>query len=88
MKRKRKAKPRDTTIYISVCKQTIAQNRKLPHEKRVGVLRICRGKHGKPRRIWGYGTPNPSYVSVVYDPENPMPWGARAWIQISQDEKE
>ena len=79
----KKPKKRDNAIYISVCKQQIAMNRKLPHEKQIGPLRMCRGRHGKPQRIWGFGTSNASYVSVVYEPTNPMPWGARAWIKIT-----
>jgi hypothetical protein len=70
-------------IYLSVCKQTIAQNRKLLHSKRVGPIRMSEGKHRKPRRIWGFGTDNVAYVGVHYMPDKPMPWGARAWVQIT-----
>lgn len=74
---------KDNKIYISVCKQTIAQNRKLPPNKRVGPLRICTGKHGKPRRAWGFGAGSIEYVAVIYDPDHPMPWGARACVEIT-----
>lgn len=67
------------TNYMSVCKQTIAQNRKLPRGKQVPPLRVSRGKHGRPRRYWAMMIPGP--VKVMYDPEHPMPWGARVWIE-------
>lgn len=76
--------------YISVCKQTIAQNRKLPHERQVGPIRMSEGKHGKPRRVWGIGMKmrEGDYVSICYAQPGgilkPMPWGARVWIQVTR----
>jgi len=65
--------------YLSICRQTVAQNRKLPKAKRMPPIRVSRGKHGKPKRYWGMLIDEP--VTVVYDPDNPMPWGARAWME-------
>lgn len=80
--------------YISVCKQTIARNRKLPHEKRIGPIRVSRGKHGKATRNFGMGMEmhEGDYVSIRYaSPDDttmePMPWGACIWIEVTRKDK-
>jgi hypothetical protein len=79
--------------YISVCKNTIARNQKLPHEKRIGPIRISEGKYGKPRRVFGVGMSmhDGDYVSVCYASpggiDKPMPWGARTWMEVSRKQK-
>lgn len=76
--------PRSGSIlYITVCKNTVLRNLKRGENK--PPLRICWGKHGKPQYAhkvdFGF-TGGGGAGRVVYDPEHPMPWGARAWIEI------
>jgi hypothetical protein len=65
--------------YVTVCKNTVLRNLKRGENK--PPLRVSYGKYGKPRyrRSIEFDCRN---VKVVYDPKNPLPWGARAWIEI------
>jgi hypothetical protein len=79
-------------LFISVCKNTILHNIKrakldLPPKP---PLRISLGKYGKPSYahevpITGQcvqcGHEGP-FGRVVYSPGKPLPWGARAWIEL------
>ena len=67
------------TLYASVCKNTVLSN--LKHGKSDPVIRISRGRHGKPKRCHVFTFPLGYEVRIVYDPTNPMPWGARAWVE-------
>ena len=68
--------------YISVCKNTVASN--LKNGTRIPVLRISHGKYGKPQRADNFHlkTVKPASICVHYNPHKPMPWGARAWMEI------
>jgi len=70
------------TLYITVCKNTILSN--LKRGERRPVIRVSEGKHGKPRRCRGVTLPG---VRVRYEPTKPLPWGARAWIEIDVGER-
>jgi hypothetical protein len=65
-------------IYISVCKQTVARNRK--NGTNDPPIRVSVGKHGKP--FHQHAVHFEGKGRVVYSPDNPLPWGARAWIEI------
>ena len=69
-------------FFISVCKNTVAYN--LKHGRNEPVIRVCRGKHGKPRRVHQFHADG--HVVVRYEPNNPMPWGARAWVEVHGEE--
>lgn len=66
-------------MYLSVCKQTIAQNRNKPRSRQTPPMRVSRGKYGRPKRYWSIILSGP--VTVMYDNENPMPWGAKVWLE-------
>ena len=68
-------------FYASVCKQTIAQNNKLPACKRRPPIRVSRGKYGKPTRHWALTIP--AGARLVCKPTAPMPWGAKVWLEWS-----
>ena len=68
--------------YLSVCKNTIACNRKLPANRQTPVIRVSLGKHGRARRVNNLTITNPKRVSIMYNPDSPTPWGARAWVEI------
>ena len=65
-------------IYVTVCKNVVLRNLKRGEHK--PPLRVSRGKYGKPSycsTLRHYGS-----VKIVYDPEHPLPWGARAWVEL------
>lgn len=64
--------------YVSVCKNVVLSN--LKHGKNEPPLRISHGKHGKPDHRHNFEFNG--RARVIYDPKNPMPWGARAWVEI------
>ena len=64
--------------YLSVCKNVVLSN--LKHGKNDPPLRISEGKYGKP--IHRHEFEFQGKGRIVYDPQNPMPWGARAWVEI------
>jgi len=70
-------------IYISVCHNTIRRNIHLSPAQRKPPLRVSHGKYGKPSYYYDYLIY--SKVRVVYDPENPLPCGARAWVEADDD---
>jgi hypothetical protein len=73
-----------TTKYVSVCKNTVARNLKRGTDE--PVIRVSEGKYGKPYRVHVYHPPGLVKVRVVYDPQNPMPWGARAWVEVDEED--
>lgn len=65
-------------IYITVCKNTVLSNKKRGENK--PPIRIASGKYDKsPRRAHSVQIIGDS--RVVYSPDKPLPWGARAWIE-------
>lgn len=76
-------------IYITVCKNTIISNLKRGENK--PPLRISNGKYGK--QDYAHQIPLTAVCQqcghegvmgrVVYDKNKPLPWGARAWIEIN-----
>ncbi len=64
--------------YITICKNTILSN--LKRGTNTPVIRVSNGKHGKPKRVHKFT--GEGRATVVYDPQHPMPWGARAWVEI------
>lgn len=68
--------------YASVCKQTIARNNRLPKSQRTPPIRVSRGKYGRPSRVWRLTVP---WATLKCDMENPMPWGAKVWIEWGDD---
>jgi hypothetical protein len=66
--------------YVTVCKNVILSNRK--HGTNKPPLRISRGKYGKPTHAHNFNVAHPEFVHIVYAPNDPLPWGARAWIEI------
>lgn len=66
--------------YITVCKNTVLSNLKRGENK--PPLRISRGKYGKPARRHVITIPVGFPVKVVYSPKKPLPWGARAWVEV------
>lgn len=74
-------------IYMTVCKNTILSNRK--NKRNDPPIRISEGKYGKPWRTHSYLIPDACRVKVVYSPDKPLPWGARAWVEVEiQTEEE
>ena len=71
-----------TMIYVTVCKNTVLQNiRRAKNGKRlVPPLRISLGKYGKPQ--YAHTVKIVGVARVVYAPSDPLPWGARAWVQV------
>lgn len=65
--------------YITVCKNTILSN--LKHGRNDPTIRISKGKYGKPKRVHRFV--RRGLVRVVCDMANPLPWGARVWIELS-----
>lgn len=66
-----------STLYVTVCKNTILSN--LKRGERRPVIRVSRRKYGKARRCHGLTFPG---VRVRYKPVRPLPWGARAQVEI------
>lgn len=64
--------------YVTVCKNQILSN--LKHGTNKPVIRVSVGKYGKPKRVKSFK--GKGEVTVCYDNNNPLPWGARAWIEI------
>ena len=68
--------------YITVCKNTILSN--LKHKTNKPPIRISNGKYGKPKHAHEF----PIIIDgrkigrLVCDMDNPMPWGARVWLEI------
>jgi hypothetical protein len=76
-------KPKNKTTYISVCKNIILSN--LKHSRNDPAIRISVGKYDKhPRKAHELTITSPSTVRVVCDMENPLPWGARVWIEVNE----
>lgn len=64
--------------YVTVCKQTVLRNIKRGENN--PSLRIGRSKYSKP--TYAHTFEANGKVRIVYDPKNPLPWGARAWIEV------
>ncbi len=70
------------TTYVTVCKNVILSN--LKWGKNDPAIRVSQGKYDKhPRRMHALELDCPAKVKVVCDMENPLPWGARVWIEVS-----
>ena len=63
--------------YISVCKNTVLSN--LKHNTSKPPIRVSEGRYGKPTYWYAYEATGK--VRVVYRPNQPMPWGARVWLE-------
>jgi len=66
--------------YVTVCKNTILSN--LKHGTNKPAIRISQGKYGKPKRVHKLEHKSFMTVRVVCDMKNPLPWGARCWMEI------
>jgi hypothetical protein len=66
--------------YITVCKNTILSN--LKHGTNKPTIRVSDGKYGKPKRVHKF--PFNAKGCIVCDMNNPLPWGARVWIEIDE----
>ena len=66
-----------TKTYITVCKNTVLSNKKNNRNK--PPLRISDGKYGRPR--YAHEVKVIGNSRVIYAPNSPLPWGARAWIE-------
>lgn len=66
--------------YVTVCKNTILSN--LKHGTNKPALRVSKGKYGKAKRVHEFAAIGS--VRIKYDPRNPLPWGARAWLEIEE----
>lgn len=65
--------------YLSVCKNTVLSN--LKNGTNEPVIRVSHGKYGKPSRVHSFKADG--RVEIKYNPKNPMPWGARAWVEVT-----
>jgi hypothetical protein len=68
------------TTYVTVCKNVILSN--LKHGDNNPPIRVSRGKYDKhptKKHEFRYGN-----VTIKCDMENPLPWGARVWIEIEE----
>lgn len=63
--------------YVTVCKNVILSN--LKNRTNKPAIRVSVGKYGKPKRYRNYTNGN---VKICADMKNPLPWGARVWIEI------
>ena len=68
--------PNPPTVIV-VNRHVVAANRK--RELKEPPLRVSLGKHGKPR--YGSTIVCTSPSTIIYDPVNPLPCGATAWIE-------
>ncbi len=68
----------DTHIVV-VNRHRVAKNRK--NGTNMPVLRVSRGRYGKPE--YANCVDYSGSVRVVYDPLNPLPCGATAWIELN-----
>lgn len=66
--------------YITVCKNVILSN--LKHGTNKPPIRVSQGKYGQPRHMHEFSVHGSNKVKVVCDMENPLPWGARVWIEV------
>ena len=68
--------------YVTVCKNTILSN--IKHGTKKPTVRVSQGRYGRPTRVASYVAKRPTYVAVKNDMENPLPWGARVWVEIEE----
>lgn len=66
--------------YITVCKNVILSN--LKHGTNEPPIRISQGKYGKPMHFHKLKLEKMNSMTVVCDMANPLPWGARVWIEV------
>lgn len=66
--------------YVTVCKNTILSN--LKHNTRKPPIRVSVGRYGKPKRVQQFCAKGK--VRIICDMMNPLPWGARVWMEIEQ----
>lgn len=67
--------------YITVCKNVILSN--LKHGTNKPPIRVSQGKHGKPTHHHILQVDKPERMRFVCDMDNPLPWGARVWIELT-----
>jgi hypothetical protein len=68
---------RPTSTIIVINRHRVAANKK--HGTDEPVIRVSRGRHGKPSYARELELEGPS--RIVYDPAKPLPCGARVWIE-------
>ncbi len=68
--------------YITVCKNVILYN--LKHGTNKPAIRVSQGLYGKPAHFHDYYITGLNGVRVTCDMANPLPWGARVWIEIDR----
>lgn len=66
--------------YVVVNRHKIRSNAKAGTTE--PVFRVSNGKHGKPH--YAYEVEFPAGARLVYNPEEPMPCGARVWIEAPE----
>lgn len=71
--------------FINVNRHTVTANRRAGAWK-VGAwadppIRIAKGRYGRPR--YAYEIRLTGLVTMKYDPTNPLPCGASAWLEAS-----
>ena len=69
-----------TKFYVSINRNIIRANIHAAYKK--APIRISEGKHGKPKYRMKYHIPFDSMV--IYSPTNPLPCGARVWIEFKE----
>ena len=69
------------TTYITICKNIILSN--LKNHTNKPPIRISKGKYGKPRHAYNFSAQG--NIKVVCNMNNPLPWGARVWLEIENE---
>lgn len=69
--------PLGRDIIIVINRHVVAENRKRGLND--PPVRVSVGRHGRPR--YAHAVMIQGFSTVVYDQKNPLPCGARAWIQ-------
>jgi hypothetical protein len=66
---------------VNVNRHIISKNNKLPLEQHQPPIRVSKGKYGKPIYYNEYTIGD---VTIKYDPKNPLPCGAKVWIETNK----
>ena len=64
---------------VTINRHKIREDKKT---RTVMPVRVSNGKYGRARYCYSFHKHSPKSVTVIYDPLNPLPCGATAWVEI------